>query len=403
MRQSLRDAAPGTRRDIVSTFSAALRTVMDQIKSDLGVVALDPAEHPPYVTFVRDIISLIRSHVTEICVVDDFFYQIGKEYSPSLLDPRLHVAGIIAYGVRLGEGEAQLAPQLFFYLFNNFKNSLINDKLGDEARMLRRGLTNDHILGFVLGKMVPAISEAAVRVGGVFPLLDVYHDALARLFTEHIAGHELPEEILPDVLLLMQTIVGCLYKLTTRGASAPSPEQLHVARRLCSLANMLWPSMEALSYTRRPNESLRTLEPLFERLRPWLDSTIACLDNALVTREDAPGQTDIFSGLHSIAGSISQSESQVTMFQDWIVSDVGKNWVMSDNAITIHAPARARGPSSTQSGQGIKRPDWDAFDLVESLSEELKFWRLRQREIFLEKRGGRRKAGGGSITDGLIF
>lgn len=376
---------------------------MDQIKSDLRVVALDPVEHPPYVLFVRDIISLIRSHVTEICVVDDFFYQISKEYSPSLQDPRLHVAGIIAYGVRLGEGEAQVPPQLFYYLFNNFKNALINDKLGDETRMLQRGLTNDNILAFVLGKMVPAISKAAVRAGGGFPLLDIYHDALARLFTGHIAGRELTEEILPDAISLIQTIVGCLYKLGTGGASAPSPEQLHVARQLCSLVNVLWLSMEALSYTAQTDESLCALEHLFKRLQPWLDSTIDCLDNALVTRHNVPGQTDIFGGLHNIAVSIPQSESQVAMFQDWIVADIGKNWVMSDNTITIQAPTKARGPSSTQSGQGIKKPDWDAFDLVESLSEELKFWRLRQGEIFVGKRGGRRKGGGGSMTDDLIF
>ena len=386
---------------MVSAFSTTLQTVMDQMKSDLRVVALDPTEHPSYVTFVRDIISLFRSHCTEICTVDDFFFNISKEYSPSLQDPRLHVAGIIAYGLRLGEGEAQVVLQLFYYVFNNFKNALINDKLEDETRMLRRGMSNDYILGFVMGKMVPAIARAAVRVRGVFPLLDVYHDALASIFRGGAAGREIPEETLPDALSLVQTVVGCLCELGAGGAGAVSAEQLHVARQLCSMVNMLWPSIEALSYTKYPSEPLGALESLFGRLRGWLDSTISHLDDALEEREGAPRQQDIFGGLRGIAESIPQPEFQVTKSQE-IIADVRRNWVVSDTTISIHAP-RPRASSSTQSGQGIRKPEWDALELLGSLSEELKLWRMRQREIFPGKGSKRRGIGGRSIADGLIF
>lgn len=403
MRQTSRDAAPGTRRNVVSSFSTALQTVMDQIKSDLRVVALDPMEHPTYVIFVRDIISLIRSHCTEICTVDEFFYQINKEYSPSLQDPRLHVAGIIAYGLRLGEGEARVVPQLFYYLFNNFKIALINDKLEDETRMLRRGMSNDHILVFVLGKMVPAISRAAVRVRGVFPLLDAYHDALARTFLGHTAGREITEQILPDALSLVQTIAGCLCELGAGGVAAVAAEQLHVSRQLCGMVNMLWPSIEALSYTKCPAEPLCTLELLFSQLQGWVDLTISRLDNILEESEGIPPQHDLFGGLRDVAEAIPQPESQVTTFQESIITDVRKNWVVSDGSITIQAPARSKAPSSTQSGQGIKKPEWDVLKLVESLGEELKLWRLRQHEIFPGKGGKRRGIGGGSIADGLIF
>lgn len=404
MRQSLRDAPPGTKRNIVSTFSTALQTVMEQIKSDLKVVALDPVEHHPYVTFVRSIISLIRSHCTEICTVDEFFYQINKEYSPSLQDPRLHIAGIIAYGLRLGEGEARVVPQLFYYLFNNFKVALINDKLGDETRMLRHGMSNEHVLAFVMGKMVPSIAKAAVRVGGVFPLLDVYRDALAHVFTGHVFARELTETVLPDVLSLVQTLVACLHELSNGGAAALSAEQLHVARQVCSIINMLWPSMEELSYTRYPSESIGAFELLLDRVRGWLDSTISCLDNALDMGEDIPHCHDMFSSLRGAVESLPQTETQATAFQESIVTDVRKNWVVSSSTITIQAPARSRAPSSTQSGQGIKRPGWEVSDLAESLNDELKFWRLRQSEIFTGKVGKQQqRITGGSITDGLIL
>lgn len=402
MRQSLRDAPPGRRRAILSPFTATLQTVMEQIKLDLRVVVLDSVEHPSYVTFVRDIISIIRSHCTEICSVDEFFYQINKEYSPSLQDPGLHVAGIIAYGLRLGEGEAKVAPQLFYYLYNNFKVALINDRLDDEARMLCRGMANDHILGFVLRSIIPAVANAAVETRGVFPLLDVYHDALVRLFRGSVAGHELAEELLPDALSLVQAIVGCLSELGTGDDAAPSAEQLHVARQMCGIVNTLWPSLESLSYTRCPSESLCDLEAVYQRLEGWLDSAISCLDNALERRE-ASRRNEIFGGLQATKLSASRSDSYITTFRGSIVADVRRNWVITDHAITIQAPAKPRGSSSTQPGQGIKTPAWDALDLVESLREELKIWRLRQGEIFPRKRGGGKGRRGGSITDALIF
>lgn len=404
MRQSLRDAPPGRKRAILTPFTSTLQTVMEQIKSDLRVVALDPLEHPSYVTFVRDIISIIRSHCTEICSVDEFFYQINKEYSPSLQDPDLHVAGIIAYGLRLGEGEAKVAPQLFYYLYNNFKVALINDKLDNEARMLRRGMANVHILGFVLRSIIPSVAMAAVETRGAFPLLDVYHDALVRLFRGHVAGHELAEELLPDALSLVQAIVGCLSKLGVGESTTPSAEKLHVARQLCGIVNMLWPSLEGLSYTHFPSESLCALEVVYCRLQVWLDSAISCLDNALERRE-TPERNGVFGGLEATAVSASRAKSQVITFEEPIVTDVRRNWVISERTITIQAPAKPRGPSATQSGQGIKTPEWDVLELVESLSEELKIWRLRQGEVFPTK-GGKRVGKGNrvrSITNALIF
>ena len=404
MRQSLRDAPPGRKRAILSPLTTVLQTVMEQIKSDLRVVALDPAEHPSYVTFVRDIISIIRSHCTEICSVDEFFYQINKEYSPSLQDPGLHVAGIIAYGLRLGEGEAKVAPQLFYYLYNNFKVALINDKLDNEARMLRRGMVNDHVLGFVLRSIVPSVAMAAVETRGVFPLLDVYRDALVRLFKGSVAGHELSEELLPDVLSLVRAIVRCLSELGNGDNATPSAEQLHVARQMCSIVNTLWPSLEAFAYMRHPSESICALEVTFGRLQGWLDSAISCLDNALERRE-TPGRNEIFGGLQATTLSASGPASQATTFKEPIVADVRKNWLISDRAITIQAPAKPRRPSSTQSGQGIKTPGWDVLELVELLSEELKIWRFRQGEVFQTKHG----EGGGkgkrvrSITNALLF
>jgi len=355
---------------------------MDQIKFDLKAISMDAADHPIYVVFIRDIVSLIRSHCTGMCTIDEFFYQINKEYSPSLQDPQLHVAGIISYGLRLGEGDARVVPQLFYYLYNNFKVALINNKLGNEARMLRKGMKNNQILGFVFSKMLPAVATAAVRVRGAFTVLDVYCEGMAQLFARYPASHELPKEMLPDAIHLLRTVVRCLYELSRGGESLISAEKLHVACRLCSIANVLWPSLGTLSYTDTPSPSLDELKILYRRLHGWLDGSISYLEDVLILRETSPRATDLFGGLRAVAESLPPADSSAVSFVESIVTDVQRNWIITEENITIQAPGRVPGSTSTQSGQGTRKPLWDVFELTESLKNELEFWNMMQERTF---------------------
>ncbi len=110
--------------------------------------------------FVREVIGLIKSHGGDICPVDPFFYQMGAFYSPSAEDPQLQTAGIMAYGIRVGEGEATAVPQLFYYLCSNFKVAMAHERLGGERKIVERAMENSHVLAFVWGRMLPAIVRA---------------------------------------------------------------------------------------------------------------------------------------------------------------------------------------------------------------------------------------------------
>lgn len=403
MRRSLRQASSSDQKALASNFSVALKTVMEQIKFDLKVASLDPVDHLGYVAFIRDIISLIRSHGTDICAIDEFFYQMNKEYSPSIQDPQLHVAGIVSYGLRLGEGDTRVVPQLFYYLYNNFKVALINNKLGGEARMLRKGMKNGEVLGFVLSKMLPAIITAATRVAGAYTLLDIYCDGLVQLFTRLPASRELPPELLPDALQLLQSILRCLHELSRGPEPHLSAEKLHVACQLCAITNALWPSFMALSYTDALPPLLREIQFLFRRVQGWLGGSISYLGDLLLVRGASPKAIDLFQGLRSVAQSLPPPDSMALTFAESIATDVRRNWIITDTSMTIQAPSRATSSTSTQTGQGVVKQPWDIYEVTKNLHNELEVWNSMQELIFPSEERGKQRARGPTVLPGLVF
>jgi len=264
-----------------------LQLAMSKMKEDLILLRSHPLspqdannrEHQEYISFVRQIISLIRSHGVGICVVDPFFTTPSMDYSPPLQDPQLHTAGIVAYGVRLGERDFTTAvPQLFHYLFNNFKIALgsssggnmtttggggdNNNKLETECEILSRAMAaNEHVVRFMVEFMLPAIiyassaGMAAARSSskGVWILLDVYVRALGGVLT----GETLPREFLDDedvghLAGLLEGITAWLEGLRKSCGGGDddddsfllSPERLRVMVLLADVANMIQPSLK---------------------------------------------------------------------------------------------------------------------------------------------------------------
>ncbi|KAI6782009.1 uncharacterized protein J7T54_003428 [Emericellopsis cladophorae] len=174
MRKAIRDAGPSQKRALQAEHSRILKLAMEQMRRDLGSMHGDSSQHRDYIKFVRECIELIKAHGTDICTVDDFFYQISKDYSPSEHDPQLQVAAIVSYGLRLAEGESRAAHELFYFLVNNFKVALMKGDFSKEVDMIAKGMRHPGISRFVVGAMLPAIIQAAFVESRAYPMLDVY-------------------------------------------------------------------------------------------------------------------------------------------------------------------------------------------------------------------------------------
>ncbi|KAJ4324757.1 hypothetical protein N0V84_003739 [Fusarium piperis] len=321
MRRSLRDAGPALRKIILSEHSKTLKSVMQRVKGDLRTMTQDASEHHDYVVFIRDIISLIRAHGSEICTVDDFFYQISKEYSPSVQDPQLQVAGMMSYGLRLGEGDPRVIHQLFFFLFNNFKMSLINDKLRDEVVLLRKGMENPSIMWFILGKMVPAMIQAAVAESSAYPMIDVYVEALRVLLTQNALPHVLAEDDTPHLLVTLQAFVGCLNQLGQNSGPLEA-ERVHLIAQLLSMSNYIWPSLRGLALSRATCESWKDITLLLKEARSGFSRAVSYISETMELEDYSLDAGLLLSGFRRLGMRAPQVDGHAKSFADNIINDV---------------------------------------------------------------------------------
>lgn len=381
MRKSMRDAGPALRKMMLSEYSKTLKAVMQQIKGDLRAVSQDATEHPSYVTFIRDIVALIRAHGPDICTVDDFFYQINKEYSPSVQDPQLQVAGMLSYGLRLSEGDTRVIHQLFFFLFNNFKMSMINNKLGDELKMLHRGMKNPGILAFILGKMLPAVIQASFIESSAFPLLEVYVEAMRVLLTRSVIPHELTEQDLQSVVVTVAAFVNGLEKLS-QDMGTMTLQQVDVLINVLSLINTLWPSFRVLSICEPTSVAWDEVCDALKCARGSIKRAEELTRDLLVLEDYSLTGGILVAGVQRPGTDTVQADTYIKSFTDNIVNDVRRNWVFTENKISIQAPGKGRNTQSTQSGQGVDRPVWNVKELVEDLHEHTKEWSAWYRRVF---------------------
>ncbi|KAI1055812.1 hypothetical protein LB506_009414 [Fusarium annulatum] len=379
MRKSLRDAGPALKKIIVSEHSKTLKLVMQQIIGDLRTMSHDASEHSSYVVFVRDIIALIRAHGSDICTVDKYFYQISKEYSPSIQDPQLQVAGMMSYGLRLSEGDTKVIHQVFFFLSNNFKIALKDNKLQGEVELLCRGMENPGILSFILNKMLPAIVKTATVESSIFPMVEVYAGALRVFFTRDVIPRELAEGELPHVVVLLRAIADFFDQLSKKDGHLRA-EEVHLVTQLLSLSNSLWSPLYGLSLSGISCGSWTDTVQVLKHVRNGLSRAETYISDMVDLEDYSVRAETLLSGFRQQSMASPQNGDGVRSFTDNLLNDVRKIWVNTGTRITIQAPGR--GFTQTQSNQGTPVPIWNAEVLVTVLYGELRTWTHWWNKVF---------------------
>jgi len=344
MRRTLREADSTRGKRLCAEYAGMLRDLMQLLKADLRVLAGDPQEHAPYVGFVREIIGLMRSHVSDVCPIDVFFLQINPEYSPATDDPRLQVAGMASYGLRLGEGDSRAANELFYYLYNCLKKSISQDRLADEVRTLRKGMRAAGILGFVLGQLLPAVLRAAFESPGAYLLLDVYGESIQLLLTGSVVPPEIPKEDLVHVVDMYRTVLALLKGLGGPGQDGFGCNQALTFRRLVSVLNSFWPTLQMVPSMAVPPEFVSDLWEAIESFADFASEAAPYLTLYLPDKCHEISLGEMLRGLDPF--SLCQDPApnrQVAAFTAYIVDDVGKNWICTGHTIAIRAPGAQQG------------------------------------------------------------
>ncbi|KAM3437582.1 hypothetical protein MY4824_003755 [Beauveria thailandica] len=372
MRRSIRDAAPNLGRVLTAVHSKALKLVMEQMKEDLKATSSQPVAHVAYVAFARRIISLIRTHGSEIRSPDNFYYQISKDYSPSVEDPRLQIAAMVSYGLRLREGDPNVVQQLFFFLFNNFKMALISDSLDEEKKMLQKGMAQDRgITQFVLGKMLPAIIEATATKSTAYPFLDLYVWAARNRLKRSTTTYCLTDAELPGVKSFLQTILNGVDAWIAEQAQL-TDVRLHTLQSFFAGFNLLWPSIYEYSLNQEISSG------------PWSEITelISTLGQYVISSKDSLCQgrfwnspqrfNEFFAAVAAdSARTRGMADLDVEGFVDNIKQDVDRNWYEADGRISIQTPGKSRGGGALQ---GVLQARWDTATLIGGIKVQFMEW-----------------------------
>ncbi|KAL1854866.1 hypothetical protein Daus18300_011284 [Diaporthe australafricana] len=366
MRKELRQSDSARRKPLRAKYEKLLKSVMQQMRSDIASLDLNSEQHKGYISFIREIVALIKSHGAEISPVDPFFFQASAEYSPATEDPQLHSAGIIAYGLRLGDGETTAGAQLFYYLYNHFKLSMTSGRLDAESRIIENGMSNDNILAFGLGRMLPAIIRASFTTPDIWPLLGVYSKALRDLFA------------------LLETILGYLGSLKENSTheTVMTPPQLQLFARLMDICHAMRPTLTcwllqpSLDPAKRLQECVNKLTLMGRQATAYLDEARSLQGSETPLRRIPVRQ--LLAGLGDTATSpsiLSVTDSQMASFTQHLQHEVQHSWTVTESAITVKVAATSSAQPGTQPAQGVRNDLGTRIDgLLLELNDQLKNW-----------------------------
>lgn len=376
MRTIVRESEPTRRKTLVSRYAPTLKVVMEQMTTDLKTVSGDTSEHPAYVSFVRGIISLIRSHGADICAVEDFFYQISKDYSPPVEDPQLQIAGMISYELKMSDPGTR--QQLFFFMLNSFKLAINKDQLEEHAVLLHNSLRRPALRKFVLGKLFPAVLGASWQQPAAHVLVDLCVESFDML----LAGNILSTQLTPTDLEYLQFTIAAIARGFRHLSAVPHAPEVYLINRMLTFLNLIWPSVlimfakgMAESQLDSSRNALAVFKSGFEIIKKhlelangypyWETSDLLRATLARVESPDVPSDPD------------------VTSFQDNIIADIKRNWYVSNRRVGIMTPAKSRGTqSSTQTGLGVEVPERDVVKLYQELKSLLAIWIDNYEDLF---------------------
>ncbi|KAK2003518.1 Mus7/MMS22 family protein [Colletotrichum falcatum] len=370
MRQSQQTADSVSKKNMRADFEKALNTVMSQMRVDVQIMAADSPEHPSYVRFVREIISLIKAHGADICPVQKFFLEVSKEYSPPMQDPQLQAALIQSYGFKLAEGDPRVPSTLFHFFLNNFKGALQRDRLPHEVLLLKGALKHDAIMSFVLGKMLPAVLHATLSSHEAYAMLDVLCDALGLALTGPAVARRVSEDSFACIPALITAMLA--WATVVKGTTL-CLEHIHVLRRITWLLNAFQPFIESFSLMPAAVkgwdsviDSLQWFSLLAEGAHEYLGAELDKGDVPFV----APSR--LFRLLRAHSERFRIQDTTVLTWSEHIGADISRNWVTTGPFLTVSGINR--GTPSTQSGQGSLRPQWTMQGLTASLYDQLRIW-----------------------------
>ncbi|TAQ89163.1 hypothetical protein B7494_g2544 [Chlorociboria aeruginascens] len=243
MRDSSKDISRPDLKELQPRYSSMLKELMTSMKGHLEkMTCLSPA-HKKYVVFVQRIATLLRSEVSDICSRTDYFVRQSSHYWPPEDDPNLYVPGLMAYDQRLSDRPDSTPSQLFYYLYNGWKNAFICGRLTEHRNHVYKGMKGWNLTKFMLEEFVPVILYMGFDRRGAWVFSNTYLPIIARRV--HILLNRRCDVLEALVNALRMSMNGILstYLQHGRGIDGINPHHRGIISEVCNFWVALLPSM----------------------------------------------------------------------------------------------------------------------------------------------------------------
>lgn len=347
MRKALRPSGSSgsstSKKLLREEFSSILCLVMTRLKTDLSLF-----QSPDFLQFVRSIVLCIKSHGTGICTVDPFFLQPSAIYSPPMHDIKLHEAGILAYGVRLGEKDGSAGPQLWWYLWNSWRLSFGNGKLGEEKKVVRRVMKKDQeVRGFIIGRVVAGVVLAVTKERKGWVLLEWWISVLGGFLGGECMGVELGgnEEEIEGLGRILEGVGEFIEGVEGRELGL---EECYLLGLMMDLVELVWRGLVVWV----GNNECSVVEGL-----EGLEGTVGRLEEAVKkVRRFGEGCEGVELG-ESEGGEMAAGRGitippEIQGYARTIATDVEKHWRVDEQEGSVYIKMARVTPAGTQNGNG---------------------------------------------------
>lgn len=323
--------------ELKQQYSVMLRELMNDMKTYLREMVPSSDTHREYVQFSQTIISHIRSYGSEICSVPPFFTSHSTHYWPRESDPNMYLPGLISYSLRLAD-EQSSHYELFHYLYNGWKNSIVLGQLAEHKKHIQEAMHNPYFFRFMATEMVPAIINAALETEAGWLICSMYLTILAKHTAKslNLRGTDKTSTFCFSIHILKLALHGICMRCNSLDylRQGVSWDERAIVTLLVQFWIFLSPYL--LEYLRGHSSPATEIRNLLSDFDSFLNAgirgfTIGCKDwfptNLKADYLTHPGATEL-----------------VRSFKNLIVDDIKENWaLLPQSKLRLHIPGSRDG------------------------------------------------------------
>ncbi len=155
-------------------FSDTLEEMMKLSQRYLEDMIPHSDMHARYLEHIQAVIRDIRCYASDFRPLIEFFVRPSRHYWADQSDPGLVGSGLRSYAVRIHGNRKTTSFELFYYLFNDWKNAIVSGKMRAHQNAIRSAMRQEQFADYMFREFIPAVLFVSSDIKGGWLLCASY-------------------------------------------------------------------------------------------------------------------------------------------------------------------------------------------------------------------------------------